>query len=303
LNKNSLIYVAGHSGLAGSAIVRELALRGYKNLLLKPHSELDLRNSEDVEYFLKKHKPRAIFMAAAHSGGILEAVKNPAWMLMDNLEIITNVIRAAFIINVEKLIFLASSCIYPINAKQPYKEEDLGNGRTDENWSYAVAKLAGLELCRAFNKQYDCSYTTLVPCNLYGTRDNFDPTRSHVIPNIIRKLHESDSIELWGDGTAKREFLYSGDFASAAVDVFERGHEDVINIGSGSDISILDLVQIVATVVRPGQEIKVSFNTKMPNGVASKLMDNSRIKALGWKPKVDLREGISKTYDWWKAQN
>ena len=302
MNKSSPIYVAGHFGLAGYAITRELAIRGYKNLLLKPHKELDLRNSEDVEYFFKKHKPKAVFLAAAHAGGILEAVKNPAWMLMDNLEIISNVIRAAFIVNVEKLVFLASSCIYPMNAKQPYKEEDLGNGRTDENWSYAIAKLAGLELCRAFHKQYDCNYITVVPCNLYGPNDNFEQKHSHVIPSIIRKLDESDCIELWGDGTARREFLYSGDFASACVDIFEGGQTDVINIGSGVDISILDLVQIIATVVRPGQEIRVSFDTKMPNGVSSKLMDNSKITGLGWKPKYTLTEGITKTYEWWKNQ-
>lgn len=305
MRKNSPIFVAGASGLAGSAIVRRLIEKGYTNILTKPHKELDLRCSEDVEYYFKKEKPRAVFLAAAHAGGVLEAVKNPAWMLLDNMEIISSVIRASFLINVEKLIFLASSCIYPMNVKQPYREEDLGNGRTDENWSYAIAKLAGLELCKSFHRQYDCNYMTVVPCNLYGPNDNFDPKRSHVIPGLIRKFHESDIVEIWGDGKAKREFLYSDDFASACVDVFEkcnyRDINGVVNIGSGEEVSIVDVVLRVASIVRPREKVTASFNDKMPNGVHSKLMDNSRIKNLGWSPKYSLTDGIRLTYEWFKT--
>ena len=307
MNKKSPIYVAGHRGMAGSAIKMELANRGYTNLLTKTHQELDLRNSEDVEYFFKKNKPKGVFLAAAHSGGILEAVKNPAWMLLDNLEIISNVIRSSFIINVEKLIFLASSCCYPTNGTQPYKEESLGTGRTDENWSYAVAKLAGLELCRSFHRQYDCNYVTAVPCNLYGWNDSFDKKKSHVIPSLIKKIHNSNEIEIWGDGTPKREFLFSLDFASAIVDVFEKcDYKDidgVINIGTGLETSILDLVQVIASIIKPKDELKVAFNTKMPNGVPSKLMDNSKIRGLGWSPRFTLNQGIAATYEWFRLSD
>lgn len=307
MNRNSPIYVTGHTGLAGSAILMELKNRGYTNLLTKTHAELDLRNSEDVEYFIKKTKPRAVFLAAAHAGGILEAVKNPAWMILDNLEIISNVIRSSFIVNVEKLIFLASSCCYPTNGTQPYKEESLGTGRTDENWSYAVAKLAGLELCRAFHRQYDCNYITAVPCNLYGWNDSFDDKKSHVIPSLIKKIHNSNEIEIWGDGTPKREFLFSVDFAIALVDLFEKcNYQDidgVINIGSGEEISVIDLVQIIASVIKPKNELKVSFNTKMPNGVSSKLMDSSKIRKIGWKPKYTLRQGIGATYEQYRLNS
>jgi len=305
LNNNSLIYVSGHRGLAGSAITRELAFRGYKNLLLKTHGELDLRNAEDVEYCFKKHKPRLVIMAAAHSGGIKEAVDNPAWMLMDNIEITSNVIRAAFLINVEKLIFLSSSCVYPINGQQPYKEESYGSGRTDENWSYAISKIAGTELCRSFHRQYDCNYISVVPCNLYGPNDNFHPRKSHVIPALIRKFHESDNVTLWGSGYPKREFLYSDDFASACVDVMEkcdyRDIDGIINIGAGEDIQIFQLAKRVAKIVRPEQKVSISFDTKEPSGVESKLLDSNKLFNLGWKPKYTLEEGISLTYEWFKS--
>jgi GDP-L-fucose synthase len=256
-----------------------------------------------VEYFFTKHKPNVVIMAAAHAGGIREAIDNPAWMLMDNIEITANVIRAAFLINVEKLIYLSSSCVYPVNGQQPYKEESYGAGRTDENWAYAIAKIAGTELCRSFHKQYDCCYLTVIPCNLYGPHDNFHPRKSHVIPSLIRKLDESDHITLWGDGAARREFLYSADFARACVDVMVKCKyadiDGIINIGTGTDLPIRDLATTVASVVRPNQPCLISYNTKEPNGVESKLLNIDKISALGWKPNYTLKEGIKLTYDWY----
>jgi GDP-L-fucose synthase len=307
LNKNSLIYVTGHKGLAGSALVKELRDRGYNNLLLKKHSELDLRNAEDVEYCLKKHKPKVVIMAAAHAGGLKEAINNPVWMLMDNMEITSNVIRASFLINVEKLIFLSSSCVYPINGKQPYKEEVYGSGRTDENWAYAIAKVAGTELCRSFYRQYDCNYLTVIPCNLYGPNDNFHERKSHVIPALIRKFDESPIITVWGNGHHKREFLYTADFASACIDVMEKcNYSDIdgmINIGAGEDVYIYELARRIGAVVRPNQVLSITCDTKEPGGVESKLLDNNKITNLGWKPRYSLEEGIRLTYEWWKAQD
>lgn len=306
MNKDTPIFICGASGLAGSSVFRELKSRGYSNILTKRHSELDLRNSEDVEYFLKKHKPRVVVMAAAHAGGIMEAVQNPALMALDNMEMTANVIRASFLINVEKLIYLASSCCYPTYGPQPYREDQFGTGRTDENWSYASVKIAGVELCRAFHRQFGCNYISLVPCNLYGRGDNYDPKHSHVIPSLLRKVHESDVIELWGDGSGRREFLHTDDFARACVDVIEKcSYEDlegIVNIGSGEDISILDLVGEIGEVVRPGEMLKLSFNTRMPNGVSAKLMDNSRIRRIGWEPKISLKEGIAISYADYRAR-
>lgn len=296
MKKNSKIYVAGHTGLVGSAIVRELKRKEYDNIITIVGIDLRKPLSLQAEY---------VFNCAAHAGGISEAINKPAEMIRDNLLIQTNVIDACKQAGVKKLLNLGSSCIYPVNGKQPYTEEQLGTGKTDENWSYAIAKLAGIEMCRAYYRQYGCNFMMAIPCNLYGPDDNFGEN-GHIIPSLIRKMYEwdgTDDVEVWWNGFRYREFLYVDDFAKAAVMLMERYnyddlHDGVINMGSQQEIEIKDLANIIRNIVDTG--ITFRFIDGL-SGVLSKLMDSSRINALGWEPKTSLREGIEKTYRWYLA--
>lgn len=303
MNKNSRIYVAGHTGLAGSAIVRELERKGYDKITFYLHEQLDLKKKKRVFELFAGHDFEYVFLAAAHAGGIKEAIENPVGMISDNLRIQTNVINACNYFGIKKLIFLGSSCMYPVDGKQPYTEEQLGTGKTDENWSYAVAKLAGVELCRAYHRQYGCDFMTVMPCNLYGVNDKFGEN-AHVIPSLIGKFHEQDSVKIWGHPETKREFLYSDDLAKACVMLMEGYTYDdlfdgVINVGSGEEVSIADLVETVKDIVNP--ESVYAFDCKSDKaGVPSKLMDSSRMLKLGWKPETHLNVGIAEVYEWYK---
>lgn len=302
MNKDNRVYVAGHSGLAGSAILRNLQNKGYDNLILKTHQEVDLISAPMVDWLFSSYQPEYVFLAAARVGGVLESITHPTELLSDNLLIQTNVINACHTYKVKKLLFLGSSCIYPIDGPQPYKEEQLGDGKTDENWSYAIAKLAGIELCRSYHRQYGSDFITAIPCNLYGPGDNFDLEKSHVIPALIRKCHENPYLEIWGEGFPRREFLYVDDFADACVMLMEKySYEDidgVVNLGTGEDIPVRQLARMIRDIVSRCKEIYFDFDK--PSGVTSKLMDISRIEKLGWTAKISLDEGIRNTFEWYK---
>ncbi|MCK5604840.1 GDP-L-fucose synthase [Candidatus Pacearchaeota archaeon] len=308
MNKTSRIYVAGHSGLVGSAIVRELERRGYT--VGPKESGGDLRNSEHLELDWEFKESEYIFMCAAHAGGIKEAISNPADMLADNMLMIGNVLKYAHEYGVKKLINFASSCIYPVDGPQPYKEKQIGTGRTDENWAYAIAKIAGVELCHSYYRQYGSNFISVVPCNVYGLNDNFDPETSHVIPALIRKFHEAKEkketyVNIWGSGEAMREFIYSDDLAAITVSLMEHVEYDdidgVINVGVGGDITIYKLALLIASVVYPGAVILRDFDA--PNGVLRKLMDISKMKQWGYKAETPLLEGIKKVYDDYCSHN
>jgi GDP-L-fucose synthase len=248
--------------------------------------------------------PEYVFGAAAHAGGIMEAITKPAEMLLDNLLIQSNLTEMCKDFGVKKFLNIGSSCIYPVDGEQPYREEQLGTGKTDENWSYAVAKLAGIELCRAYHKQYGCNFMTAIPCNLYGINDNFGDN-GHVIPMLIRKFHEAyDEVILWGDGTQRREFLYVDDFAECAVMLMEKYnyedlHDGVINVGKGRDVEIRDLSRLIRKIVNPKVANIYFKGMDESAGVKRKLMDSLRIRCTDWEPKIDLPEGVNETYKWY----
>ena len=304
MNTNSKIYVAGHSGLVGSAIVRNLQKNGYKNLILKTHSELDLINQNDVNKFFEKEKPEYVFLAAAKVGGIYANDTSPAEFIYDNLMISCNVIKAAHDNKVKKLLFLGSSCIYPKFAEQPIKESELLTGMLEPtNEAYAIAKISGLEMCKFYKRQYGDNFISCMPTNLYGPNDNFDLKTSHVMPALIRKIHEakvndSDYVEIWGTGTPKREFLHVDDMADACV--FLMNHydgEQHVNIGTGQEITIKELVLMIQKII--GYNGKVVFNSKMKDGTPRKLCDVSKLNSLGWKYKISLKSGIDSVYKWY----
>jgi GDP-L-fucose synthase len=305
MKKNSKIYVAGHGGLVGSAIVRELEKNGYNNILMKTREELDLTRQKEVEIFFQNEKPDYVFLAAAKVGGILANANYPADFIRDNLLIETNVIDSAYKNKVKKLLFLGSSCVYPKNASQPIKEEYLMTGELEPtNKAYAMAKIAGIVMCQSYSKQYGTNFISVMPTNLYGEGDNFDLENSHVLPAMIRKFDDAKDnnapeVALWGTGTPKREFLYVDDLAKACVflmDNYDSG--DIINIGTGEDLSILELANMVKNVV--GYNGNIAWDKSMPDGTPRKLLDVSKIKSLGWKPEVSLENGIKKVYDWYK---
>jgi len=304
MKKESKIYIAGHSGLVGSAVVRELRRKGYENLT---GYRVDLTDRHQTWELFLKEMPNIVFNCAAHAGGIMEAINKPAEMLLDNMLIQANLTEACKEFNVKKFLNIGSSCIYPVDGEQPYTEEQLGTGKTDENWSYAMAKLAGIELCRAYNRQYGCNFMSAIPCNLYGINDNFGDN-GHVIPMLIRKFHECEDMEtvnVWGDGTAEREFLYSDDFAECAVMLMEKyNYEDlydgVINVGVGKNISVDHLICLILNPIVTNIYGSWVYNEEKPSGVPSKLMDSSRIRDLGWEPKTSLQKGIEKVYEWYK---
>ena len=300
---NSKIYVAGHRGLVGSAIVRNLEAKGYKNIIFRTHKELDLTNQADVQAFFKEEQPEYVILAAAKVGGIHANNTYPADFIYDNLMIQNNVIKAAHDYKVKKLLFLGSTCIYPKMAPQPIREEYLLTGALEEtNEAYAVAKIAGLEMCKFFKRQYGDNFISCMPTNLYGPNDNFDLKSSHVLPALIRKFHEakvngSDTVEVWGTGTPLREFIYVDDMADACVFLMENyDGEQHVNIGTGEEVSIRQLAETVKEVV--GFEGDLVFNTDMPDGTPRKLTTVDKLHGLGWKHKVSLNEGIRLAYEW-----
>ena len=303
MNLDAKIYVAGHRGLVGSAIVRNLEEKGYTNIICRTHKELDLTNQEAVRAFFEQERPEYVFLAAAKVGGIHANNTYPADFIYDNLMIQNNVIKAAHDFEVKKLLFLGSTCIYPKMAPQPIKEEYLLTGALEEtNEAYAVAKIAGLEMCKFFKRQYGDNFISCMPTNLYGPNDNFDLKNSHVLPALIRKFHEakvnnSDVVEVWGTGTPLREFLYVDDMADACVFLMENyDGEQHVNIGTGEEVSIRELAETVKEVV--GFEGELVFNTEMPDGTPRKLTTVDKLHGLGWNHKVSLNEGIKLAYNW-----
>ncbi|RMH22582.1 MAG: GDP-L-fucose synthase [Gammaproteobacteria bacterium] len=313
MKKDSKIYVAGHRGLAGSAFVRALQRRGFTNLVLRTHQELDLTSQEAVSSFFASERPEHVFLCAAKVGGILANNTYPAEFIYQNLMIQSNVIHAAWKNGVDRLLFLGSSCIYPKVCPQPMRESYLLTGPLEPtNRPYALAKIAGIEMCWSYNRQYGTRYISVMPTNLYGPGDNFDLQNSHVLPALIRKMHEAkvsgaESVTVWGTGKPRREFLHSDDLAEAGVYLMtlEEGDytalltEDeppLFNIGCGSDVSIRELAELVRKVV--GFAGELVWDTEKPDGTQQKLLDISRISALGWSPSIDLETGITRAYQW-----
>ncbi len=308
MDSSSRIYVAGHRGLAGSAICRRLKQDGYNNLILRGRDELDLREQSAVEAFFAREKPEYVFLAAAKVGGIAANAAYPADFIRDNLLVQCNVIDSAWRHGVKKFEFLGSSCIYPKLAAQPIREEYLLTGLLEPtNESYAIAKIAGIKMLQAYRRQYGFAGISLMPTNLYGPGDNFDLAGSHVLPALLRKFHEAQrsaaqEVVVWGTGSPLREFLYIDDFAEAAVFLMENyDAEEIINVGSGEDLTILQLAHTIGEVV--GFRGKIVFDSSKPDGTARKLMDSSRVNALGWKARTSLRDGIAKTYQWYLSRH
>ena len=299
------VYIAGHKGLVGSAIDRVLTKNGYTNIIRKTHSELDLRNREEVFDFLKKEKPNWVFLSAAKVGGIYANNTYPVDFLLYNLQIQNNIIEASYENNVEKLMFLGSSCIYPKECPQPIKEEYLLSGYLEStNRPYALAKIAGIELCDAYNRQYNTNYIAVMPCNLYGINDNYHPENAHVIPMLIRRFHEAKINNLketviWGSGTPLREFMFSDDLAEACLYLMEnKNAEDIgrfINIGSGKEVTIKELADLIKKVI--GFEGDIKLDSSKPDGTMRKLLDVSKINSLGWKYKTELEDGLKIAYN------
>jgi GDP-L-fucose synthase len=327
MEKDSRIFVAGHRGLVGSAIVRKLQSEGYNNLALRTHRELDLVNQRDASRFFETERPEYVFLAAAKVGGILANNSYPAEFIYENLSIQTNVIHASYKVGVKKLLFLGSSCIYPRECPQPMREEYLLTGRLEPtNEPYAIAKIAGIRMCQSYNRQYGTKFVSVMPTNVYGPGDNFDLETSHALPALIRKFHEgkiSDrgratpskidlpkvgnftgqasngkTVTIWGTGTPRREFLHVDDLADACL--FVMNHYDgseIVNIGAGKDISIRELAELIRDIM--GFSGEIHYDISKPDGTPRKLLDVSRLESLGWRSKISLREGIEKTYQWY----
>lgn len=324
MNKNSKIYIAGHKGLVGSAIVKNLNSKGYNNLILKNHKDLDLLNQEKVKKFFEKYKPEYVILAAAKVGGIVANNTYRANFIYENLQIQNNVIHQAYLNDVTKLLFLGSTCIYPKNSSQPMREDALLTGELEyTNEPYAIAKIAGIKMCESYNIQYGTNFISVMPTNIYGPNDNFDLESSHVLPALLRKMHESkvrntSKVEIWGSGKPRREFLYSEDMADACVFILEnKSFIDIIgidsfplskevknthiNIGTGVDISIQELAFTIKKIV--GYKGELYFNDSKPDGTMVKLTDTSKLSSLGWKYKVELKDGIRKMYQWYVENN
>lgn len=301
MEKTAKIYIAGHRGMVGSAIMRKLVNSGYTNIVTRTSSSLDLRNQQQVADFFKEEKPEYVFLAAAKVGGIVANNTYRAEFLYDNLQIQNNIIHSAYLNEVKKLMFLGSSCIYPKMAEQPLKEEYLLTGPLEEtNEPYAIAKIAGIKMCDAYRAQYGCNYISVMPTNLYGYNDNYHPQNSHVLPALIRRFHEAKagstpSVTIWGTGTPKREFLFADDLAEACYYLMENHDEPgVINVGTGEDIAIKDLAELVKQTV--GYQGEITFDTSKPDGTPRKLMDVSALHAKGWKHQVALTKGTALAY-------
>ncbi len=318
MNKSSKIYIAGHGGLVGSAIVRMLEADGYSNILTRTSSELDLTNQDQTASFFKKEKPEYVFFAAAKVGGIHANNTYPAEFIYQNLMIQSSVINQSYIHGVKKMLFLGSSCIYPKFCMQPIKEEYLMTGELEPtNSPYAIAKIAGIEMCWSYNRQYGTKFIPIMPTNLYGPNDNFDLENSHVLPALIRKFHEakennSNHVVVWGTGNPKREFLYVDDLADACLffmtmpekkfdSILSNGISPLFNVGTGKDQTIKELAEMISGVV--GFKGRLKWDTQMLDGTPQKLLDVSRIRSIGWNAKTDLNSGIRKTYEWYKNQH
>jgi GDP-L-fucose synthase len=315
MNKSDKIYVAGHRGLVGSAVVRRLQSGGFQNLVTRSHAELDLRDQPAVADFFNQERPQWVVLAAARVGGILANSTYPADFIRDNLLIQSSVIHQSWVHGIERLLFLGSSCIYPRDCSQPIREEYFMTGPLEKtNSAYAVAKIAGVEMCHAYNRQYGTRYLCAMPTNLYGPSDNFDPETSHVLPAMIRKFHEGKisrtSVVLWGTGTPKREFLHVDDMADACLHVmtlsedrqaqlFTADAPPLVNIGCGQDVTIAELAEIVADVT--GYSGQPQWDRSKPDGTWRKVLDVSRLRALGWEPKISLRDGIRAVYEWFQG--
>ena len=306
LDRTKKIYVAGHRGLVGSALVRKLKSEGFLNVVTRTHEELDLTRQSEVENFFAKEKPAYVILAAAKVGGIYANDTYPADFIMQNLQIECNVIDAAYKNGVEKLLFLGSSCIYPRECPQPIKEEYLLSGYLEKtNEAYALAKIAGLKMCAFYNQQYGTDYISVMPCNLYGVNDNFSPENSHVLPALMRKFHEAKeknepTVTVWGSGKPLREFLNVDDLADACLFLMDnyKGNE-FFNVGYGKEVTILELAEMMKQVT--GFQGEIILDGSKPDGTPRKLTDISRLKEMGWKPKICLEEGLKQTYEWYKA--
>ena len=300
MEKTDKIYIAGHNGMVGSGLERKLRKEGYYNIITKISAELDLRNQQAVNYFFEKEKPEYVILAAAKVGGIHANNTYRAEFIYDNLMIEANIIHAAYFNKVTKLLFLGSSCIYPKMAPQPLKEEYLLSGYLEStNQPYAIAKIAGIEMCESYRAQYGCNFISAMPTNLYGTNDNYHPENSHVLPALIRKIllakkNNEPNVTIWGTGTPRREFLHVDDLANACYFLLQNYNEQgIVNIGCGVDISVNELAKLI--ILEVGYEGKLIFDTTKPDGTLRKLMDISKINSLGWKPSINLQEGIKKT--------
>jgi GDP-L-fucose synthase len=305
LNQDSRIYVAGHRGLVGSAVVRALQHQGYKNLLLRTHQELDLTDQAAVRAFFQRALPEAVIMAAARVGGIHANNTHPALFIRDNLQVQDNVIDAAHRSGVGKLVFLGSSCIYPKLAPQPIKEDYLLTGPLEPtNEWYAIAKIAGVKMCQAYRREFGFNAISLMPTNLYGPGDNFDLQNSHVLPALIRRFHEAklrgeETLSIWGTGTPRREFLHVDDLADAVIYLLKNyDDEAIVNVGWGEDVTIRELAELV--MAASGYQGRLVFDPSKPDGTPRKLLDTARLTALGWRPKIPLKAGIASTYAWFR---
>jgi GDP-L-fucose synthase len=306
MEKTSKIFVAGHRGLVGSAIVRTLEKEGYQNIVTRTRTELDLLDQAAVREFFASEKPEYVFLAAAKVGGIMANSTQPADFIYQNLVIETNIIDSAYRSGVKKLLFLGSSCIYPKLAQQPIKEEYLMTGKLEPtNEAYALAKISGIVMCQSYNKQYGTNFISLMPTNLYGDNDNFDLTSSHVLPAMIRKFHEAKvagtlEMMLWGTGVAMREFLHVEDMASASIFLMNTYNDgEHVNVGTGVDVTIKELAETVKSIV--GYEGNIVWDSTKPDGTPRKLLDMDKLHGLGWKHTIDLKEGIERTYAWYLA--
>ncbi len=317
MNQSEKIYVAGHNGMVGSAIIRNLYEKGFVNIITRSSSELDLTNQKNVHDFLQEKKPRYVVIAAAKVGGIHANDSYPAEFIYQNLMIEANLIHGSYLAGVSKLLFLGSSCIYPKESQQPIKEEYLLNGYLEStNEPYAIAKITGIKLCESYNRQYGMDYRSLMPTNLYGPNDNFHPKNSHVIPSLIRKFHKAKVeskpfVEVWGSGEPMREFLHVDDMADASVYIMNLNKKTLareikpmfshINVGTGIDTTIKDVAKMVQNII--GFHGEIIFDTKMPDGAKRKLLDISKIESLGWKHAITLENGLKETYEWFLANN
>lgn len=304
-NKVSKIYIAGHRGLVGSALVRALEKAGYTNLVLRTHTELDLLNQNAVREFFATEKPEYVFLAAAKVGGILANQNNKADFIYENLQIQNNIIYNAYQTGVKKILFLGSSCIYPRDCPQPIKEEYLLNGPLENsNDAYAIAKIAGIKMCQSFNAQYKTNFISVMPTNLYGPGDNFDLNNSHVLPALLRKFHDAkinnkDQVVCWGTGSPRREFLHVDDLAAACLFLMNNYNDsEIVNIGTGEDISIKELAEMIKTTVDFNG--KIIWDTDKPDGTPQKLLNVDKLHQLGWQHQIDLETGIRETYQWYK---
>lgn len=306
LDRTKKIYVAGHRGLVGSAIVRKLQESGFINIVTRTHEELDLTCQADVKAFFEEENPSYVILAAAKVGGIYANDTYPADFIMKNLQIECNVIDSAHKNNVEKLLFLGSSCIYPRECPQPIKEEYLLGGYLEKtNEAYALAKIAGLKMCAFYNQQYGTDYISVMPCNLYGINDNFSPENSHVLPALMRRFHEAKinedpTVTVWGSGKPLREFLNVDDLADACLYLMDHySGNEFFNVGSGKEITILELAHLIKKVT--GYQGEIVMDSSKPDGTPRKLTDISKLKGMGWQPKIDLEKGLEQTYEWYKA--